>query len=140
MGADANAHDFVSLPLREDGTDYDARFFWQLEKRDYAFALVIGGRVTRSVSDEFNELTSDALRQRDPERVVIDFSATEHISSTALSYLVQFFKLATSLGAQVVAISPSDHVRGLMQVLGMDGFLLSLDTEAQAREYFASQS
>ncbi|MDA3960983.1 MAG: STAS domain-containing protein [Planctomycetota bacterium] len=129
----------AELPLIEQGVDYDARYSWRLEQRDRFVVLTVAGRVSKAPSIPFSEKADAVLNTEKPQRLMVDFSACEHISSGALGYLVRFFRTSASFGGQVLGVAPNDHVRGLMNVLGMDAFLFTVTSWDMAERFFAAQ-
>ena len=138
----ANGGDILEhrdLPLVEQTSDYDARYSWRLQTAGNRLVLAVAGRVAQSPSRAFAASADAIIADLSARRVVIDFAGCEYIASGALSYLVRFFKAAVGHGGHVLAVSPNDHVRGLMQVLGIDAFLLAVDDDATADKYFEAQ-
>ena len=127
------------LPLEEQGADYDDRFTWRIEGQADRLVMVLQGRVARGPRYDFVEAGRRILSSLEEPRVVVDLTACDHISSGALSYLVRFFKEATEGGGQVLGVGASNHVRGLMKLLGIDAFLLMVDDHAAADRYFEVQ-
>ena len=129
----------VSLPLRYEGNDYDARFLGELVERDDMLVLSLIGRVTQSVDDDYADAVHAVLGQIPGKRVLIDFTDCQQLASAAVGYLVRLFREATQQGKQVVAVCPDDSLRSLMKVLGVGDFLLFFQDEAGAKAFFAAQ-
>jgi anti-anti-sigma factor len=127
------------LPLVEQGSDYDSRYSWRLEAVHDRLVLQVAGRVAQAPSKAFSGTAEQVVKDLAARRVVIDFMNCEYIASGAISYLVRYFKVAVGVGGHVLAVSPNEHVRGLMNLLGINAFLLTVDDDEAAERYFEAQ-
>ncbi len=121
------------------GNHFDASFRWRLLKWEDCLVLEVRGRPSQELPEQTAQDFLHMVETSPLRRVVIDFSECDHIASSAFSFLVRFFRAAAQQGGQVVAAGANARVLGLMQVLGLSGFLFCVEDRDMARRFFAAQ-
>ncbi|MEU6770212.1 STAS domain-containing protein [Streptomyces sp. NPDC046759] len=69
---------------------------------------------------------ADALQpllDRDPHTVLVDLSGVTFLDSTGLTCLITAYRTARSTGARLALIAPSQPVRKMLQLTGVDQVL-----------------
>lgn len=125
--------------LEHGGSYYDESFRWRLLRWQDCLVLELHGRPAQDLPEQVASAFLERAKHSPLRRVVIDFSTCEHIASSAFSFLVRFFRVAAQREAQVVAAGANARVLGLMQVLGLSGFLFCVEDREMARRFFAAQ-
>lgn len=139
QSTDDNDSISCSLPCVEDGREFDARYLWHLDSGCGGLFLKVTGRASRAPLEDFAGCVEHQVHIATSRRMVIDLSACESMSSSAFGFVVRIFRYATVRDMQVLAVAPNDAIRGLMQVLGIDGFLLIVSDLDMAERFFEAQ-
>jgi len=127
------------LPLVEDGAEFDGRYRWSLAEGLGGLCLRIEGHASRAPRETFVRDVEAVIAAGRTRRLVIEFTDCAYMASAAFGFVVRVFRYATTQGYQVLAVAPSESVRGLMQVLGIDGFLLVVEDLQTAEAFFDAQ-
>jgi anti-sigma B factor antagonist len=98
------------------------------------------------VEGELDLYTAPRLRSSIGELVssgaselIIDFSETTFVDSTALHVLLDGRKKVTSVGGDLVIVCPNSHLRRIFEVTGVDGLLPLCSSMEDALERLAPQ-
>ena len=122
-----------------EGRDYDGHYRLSLEDRHGLLVLNVAGRVMREIPEDFADQVIDLLHDHFSPRVMLDLDECEYISSSALGYLVRFFREASVRGRQVLALQPSERIASLLEILGLDEIIIMVDDEEAALRFYESQ-
>jgi anti-sigma B factor antagonist len=78
----------------------------------------LSGDVDLAVKDKVQALLDAASQQSD--RVDVDLSEVDYADSTALGLLITLRKRLQERGGELRLVAPSDRVRRLLQIAGLD--------------------
>jgi anti-anti-sigma factor len=115
----------------------DPAYVVRVERRPGFLVLIIEGRVTQLVPDEFEQRVEAILDLHDAPRTVCDLSRCAYISSSVMAFLMRIFRASTTRSGLVVLIRPNQRILTMLALVGLDQCFLTVDDEAMAREYFA---
>ena len=98
----------------------------------------VTGELGMDQADELTEQLSELLSGPDT-RLAIDLSGVETITSQGLSALINLVVRARVVDGQVVFVSPTALVRGVLQVTRLDSWLEVYDSIADVEKFFAAE-
>ncbi len=118
----------------------DPNYSIRLEERAGCLFLVVSGRVLQPIPDEFCNRFAQLMDGRAPPRAIIDLRQCLYLSSSVFGTLMEFFKAATDHQGQVLVLGPNQRIRAMLRVIGLDVFMLEVETEEMAIHYFHEQA
>lgn len=101
--------------------------------------LTIEGEIDLdTVSDLRSRL--EALRERDSVRLVLDFSKTRYVNSSALAVLVKFAETFRERGGGIALVQVSPRVKLVFEMLGLLVFFKFFDDVDSAKAAFPAEA
>lgn len=91
-----------------------------------AVVLQAAGRVDTNTASDFTSKASEVLASK-PQRLFLDFSQVEFLSSMGLRALLTLAKSARRQSTELALAAPPDSVRKVLTMSGFDQFLPILD-------------
>ncbi|MBR1416978.1 MAG: STAS domain-containing protein [Bacilli bacterium] len=87
----------------------------------------VGKRIT---SDNWQKITNDLQEiLNNGDDVIIDFKDTEYISSAGIRVLIMFLKQFRAKGYDFSIINPSDSIKEIFVITGLDNLFLLTDKD-----------
>jgi anti-anti-sigma factor len=117
----------------------DPRYSVRVDLVEGVMFLRIIGTILQPIPDEFIARLQDLFRRNQSPKSVVDLSRCAFISSSAIGVLVEYFKITSAAGGQVLLIRPTDKVLKLIEILGLMRFFLVVDDEEMAINYYQTQ-
>ncbi len=118
----------------------DPNYTIRLDERGGCLFLVVTGRVLQPIPDEFCDRFAHLMDGREPPRAIIDLRQCQYLSSSVFGTLMEFFKAATDHKGQVLVLGPNQRIRAMLRVVGLDVFMLEVETEDMAIRFFHEQA
>jgi anti-anti-sigma factor len=82
-----------------------------IEQRDDVCVLRVEGDFVTSADPEYLALKTEQLKQRKPEKVLVDLHQVPHIGSTGIGFIVGIFTTLKVNSGQMVLVGLQPHVR-----------------------------
>jgi anti-anti-sigma factor len=89
--------------------------------------LELGGECDAASLEALNAALTDAV-ERAADEIVVDLGKTTFLDSLALGALTAAAKRARAQGRRFRVIRPSPAILRTLEITGLDGYLLSLET------------
>lgn len=93
--------------------------------------VIVEGRVDSSTAPELGEALESQL-SGGGKNIVVDLAGVEYMSSAGLRELVSALKRAKSAGGDVRLSQPSDRVREVLGLAGLDSIFDVYDNQVEA--------
>lgn len=91
----------------------------------------VSGRIDSMNANELGEALSDAIAENNVH-LVLDLSQVEYMSSAGLREMVAAFKSARRAAGDLRIAQPSERVREVLEMAGLDAIFQIFPTQAQA--------
>ena len=103
------------------------------ERTDEAGTVTLApaGEIDVSTAPQMRELLVDAIASGHP--VVVDLGAVTFIDSTGIGVFVMAHKRLDANGSMMVLCAPTEQVRALLEITGLDAVMACADTREAAR-------
>jgi anti-anti-sigma factor len=101
------------------------------EKKDGKLIIRINGRID-SVSSETLENTIKPVIEAGENKLAIDFSKIEYISSSGLRAILLFAKLAKKGNGSVVLFAMNENIKEIFKISGFISIIQVVETEQEA--------
>ena len=88
---------------------------------DQAVLTLAGELDTSNVAQLYEELAQ--LSREGVRHITIDIAALEFVDSTGLSAIISAHKRAAASGGELIVLDPSDDMRRLFEITGIDTYL-----------------
>jgi anti-anti-sigma factor len=140
--ADTNAQtDSTSYELAVAAipTIKDLQCLVQAEWTHRCMVIRLTGMVLQPFSDEFLRRTEEVLRAGAGRRAVLDLSTCSYVSSSVIAALVQLYSAIQEVEGQMVVVRPPERVERVLRAVGLDSFLMFVDSFAMAVTFFDQQ-
>ena len=102
-----------------------------IEHHDDHAVITATGEIDAGTAPEVASAVTETLAGRGV-RVLLDFAEVTFIDSSGLGMLVKAHREAADAGSAFAVVSPSDHTRKLIRVLGLDQLLSIYDSSVEA--------
>jgi anti-sigma B factor antagonist len=93
--------------------------------------VTVGGRVDSATAPDF-EKALQALIQASRSQIVLDLKGVDYMSSAGLRAMVSALKAAKSGGGDLRLAQPSERVRAVLELAGLDAIFTTYDDLIEA--------
>lgn len=84
------------------------------------FVIKLSGVINVQLSLDLENWLNSTVINRQPKKVIIDFSEVQHISSSGLRVLVSFYKKIVSNGGKMVLVGLNTNLRKIFKIVELD--------------------
>jgi anti-anti-sigma factor len=102
--------------------------------------VVVLGQIDRASVPTIREQLAKMRRQFGSQDTIVDLAGVEFIDSSGLHLLLQAHQELSECSAALVLLAPSETVRGVLSLTGLDRHLSVADTLAQATALLAKRA
>jgi anti-sigma B factor antagonist len=93
---------------------------------------VVKGDVDLKTSPDLRTALLSLIKDKIPERLILDLSATSYMDSSAIAVLVEMLQKTRKSGGKVCLIRLQPRVRGLLEIARLDTIFTLAETEEEA--------
>jgi anti-sigma B factor antagonist len=96
---------------------------------------IVTGQIDRASVPTLKEHLAAAQARQGPQDAIVDLTDVEFIDSSGLHMLLQIHQEHGGQGTSLVLLAPTEPVKGLLALTGLDRYLMVVDTlpDAMAR-------
>ena len=92
----------------------------------------LAGRLGYTVADAFEQAMSNAIEETD-RVLILDLGKADSVDSAGLRVILMSARVLQSRGARLALCAPSDNLRKMFAVMGLERLLRIYATKAEAR-------
>ncbi len=117
----------------------DHRYRIEVGSVEDCLLVIVSGMVLQPIPTEFSNRLESIIARGAGQRVIIDLSLCDYISSAVIGTLVSFFGATTKVGGQMIMVRPPAKVEMVLRAVALDQFFLIVDSLQMAVDFFKSQ-
>jgi anti-sigma B factor antagonist len=102
----------------------DVPFALSVRREGPAVVVVVGGELDLDTSPRLRQVLVDLVRSQGNRTIVLDVATLTFLDSSALGVLVTAQRDLAGIGGQLTVRSPSNAVRRVFEITGLDRVLL----------------
>ncbi len=108
-----------------------SRFEAEIRPAEDSVVIDLAGDINAFAAEDLEAVTGEALAGS-PQRLVLNFAATEFINSTGIALIVDLLGRSRAARVPVVACGLSDHYREIFEITRLVDFMSVVGDEATA--------
>ncbi|MEE9296404.1 MAG: STAS domain-containing protein [Phycisphaerae bacterium] len=98
---------------------------------DGGIVVRLTGEIDLHQSPQFHQQLV-ALCDEQPQRLILDLSAVRYIDSSGVGSMVEIFRRLKKEGRLMILVSPSERVRGVLEITRLDEFFTIVGSADEA--------
>ncbi|MCL1865751.1 MAG: STAS domain-containing protein [Spirochaetes bacterium] len=106
---------------------------WEVIK---SFPIIfLDGDITLEAKQLLEDTYKEIINQLDAKILIFDFSKTDYINSTGISYFLNILQRHKERGGEFIFTSLSDHIKKVMNIVGLTDYVKVFSTTETAIKY-----
>ena len=97
--------------------------------------IFFDGDITAKIEELLEETYDKVMSQINSKMLIFDFTKANYINSSGISSLIKILKMYNEAGGDLIFTGLSDHLKRVMDIVGLSDYVKIFSTIDMAMEY-----